>query len=225
MHQRQPPVVFVHAGLEQAHHVESFQPRQHPGRSHVGLRGNDRHLVAQPHAQRVGQLLAEHDAKLAGAQIVQRSLHHLAADVRHLPFLRRQNTLNQRAADQRGVVEHRLAPDVGRAALDLGIAQRLFAHRRPIVHQAIPAAEGSVGGHRQNAPAQFLLEAVHHRQDGDQRGDAQRDAEHGGQGNEGNEVIAALGAGVAQADEQFQGTKHGRDSNWRQRSLPESAPL
>ena len=59
--------------------------------------------------------------------------------------------------------------------------------------------------HRQNAAAQFLLEAVHHRQHDNQRRHAQGNAQHGDQRNEGNEVVAPLGARIAQADQQFVG--------------------
>jgi hypothetical protein len=53
------------------------------------------------------------------------------------------------------------------------------------------------------------MKAVHDGQDYDQRHDAQRDAEHGDQGDEGNEVVSAFGASVAQADEQRERAKHG----------------
>src|SRR5438552_473658 len=54
-----------------------------------------------------------------------------------------------------------------------------------------------------SARASSLLEPVHHREDHDQRGDAERDAEHRSERDEGDEVIAALGARVAQPDEEF----------------------
>src|SRR5258706_289615 len=53
------------------------------------------------------------------------------------------------------------------------------------------------------ARANFLLDPVHHREHHEQRGDAERDAEHRGERDEGDEGIAALGARVAQPDEEF----------------------
>src|SRR6267143_1203535 len=47
------------------------------------------------------------------------------------------------------------------------------------------------------ARASFFLEPVHHREHHDQRGDAERDAEHRSERDEGDEVVAALGARVA----------------------------
>ncbi len=172
MDQRQPPVVFVHPGLKQPHHVEALQARQNSRRGHAGLRRDHRDFIAHHDAQGVGQFLAENDAELAGPQIVERPLNHLAADVGHLSFLGRQNPLDQRAADQRGVIEHRLSANVGRAAGDPRIFQGPIAHRAPVVHHAVPAVDGGVRRHRQNSAAHFLLKTVHDRKDGDQRGDA-----------------------------------------------------
>jgi len=59
-----------------------------------------------------------------------------------------------------------------------------------------------VRSHAQDTVAQLGLEAVHHREHGDQRGDAQGDPQDGGEGDEGNETRAALGPRVAQANEQ-----------------------
>ena len=62
-----------------------------PGRGHGGLRGNDRHFIAHHQPQGIGQFLTENDAETAGAQIVQRTLHHLAVDIGNLLLLVRQN--------------------------------------------------------------------------------------------------------------------------------------
>jgi hypothetical protein len=68
---------------------------------------------------------------------------------------------------------------------------------------------GGMGDGTEYAAAQFFLEAIHHRDHGDQGGYSQRDTQHRGQGDKGNEVIAPLGAQVTQANKGFQGSVHG----------------
>jgi hypothetical protein len=62
----------------------------------------------------------------------------------------------------------------------------------------------------ENARPQFGLKTVHHRQHDDQRRNAQRDAAHRDQRDEGNEVVVLLGARIAQADQQLVGKGHQR---------------
>ncbi len=178
MNQSQSPVIFVHARFKNTHHIKAFKAGQDARRSHGSLRSDDRQLVANPHRQRIGQRLAENDAKSARVQIRKGALNHLAADVGNLLLLLRQNALHQRAADQRSMIQHRFAANKGGAALDFGMAHRLIADRLPILHQSVPVVDGGVSSHREDSPAQFLLKAVHHRQHGDQCGDAERDAQH-----------------------------------------------
>ena len=65
--------------------------------------------------------------------------------------------------------------------------------------------------HAENTTAQLLLETVHDRQHHDQGHDTEGDAEHRDQRNERDEVITALGSGVAQPDKYFQRQFHARD--------------
>jgi hypothetical protein len=60
-----------------------------------------------------------------------------------------------------------------------------------------------------DAVAQFIFKAIHHRQHGNQRGDAQADAKHGDQRAKGHEAVAPFGAGVAQRNETFDWIEHG----------------
>jgi len=80
---------------------------------------------------------------------------------------------------------------------------RFPRHRLPIREPVVRPRDLHVRHHAEDACANFLLEPVHHREHHDQRGDAKRDAEHRSERNEGDEVIAALGARVAQPDEEF----------------------
>ena len=63
---------------------------------------------------------------------------------------------------------------------------------------------------REDAVAQLFLKAVHHRDDDNQSGNAERDPEHRYGGDERYEAVAAraaTGAEIAQADEQFVGNQ------------------
>ena len=80
-----------------------------------------------------------------------------------------------------------------------------FQHTLPVAQSVVGAHYLQVRRDAQDARADFLLEAVHHRQHHDQRHHPQADAQHGDQRDEGDEMVAALGAGVTQADEKFVG--------------------
>ena len=78
----------------------------------------------------------------------------------------------------------------------------------PIADARANSANLDVRGHRENAIAQLLLKAVHHRDHHDQRGDAERDAGHRYRGDERYEAIAARTAArakITQADNDFVG--------------------
>jgi len=62
--------------------------------------------------------------------------------------------------------------------------------------------------HAENARAQFFLKTVHHGEHHDQRHHAQRNARHRDDGNEGDEMVAALGVGVTQADQKLKGKQN-----------------
>ncbi|MCY1562430.1 hypothetical protein D9M68_998250 [compost metagenome] len=61
--------------------------------------------------------------------------------------------------------------------------------------------------HRQHAVAHLLLETVHDREHHDQGSDTKPDAEHGNQGDKGDETIAtttSAGTSVAHANQPFE---------------------
>ena len=62
----------------------------------------------------------------------------------------------------------------------------------------------------EDARAQLLLESVHHRKHDDQRRDAECDAEHRGEGDEGDEMVAPLRPRVAQPDVKLVGLQAGK---------------
>src|SRR3979411_109436 len=65
----------------------------------------------------------------------------------------------------------------------------------------------------QNLVEQFLAEAVHHRHDDDQRGDAEHDAEEGKAGDDGNEALPQPRPQIAPGQQPFEWRKRW-GSNW-----------
>ena len=102
--------------------------------------------------------------------------------------------------------------DERRGADHLRVAARLARRPAPVGERgAAGVAHLDVRDDREHAVAHFLLEAVHHRQDDDQRGDAEGDAEHRHAGDERDEAVPApgpAGSRVAPADLQFVGPVH-----------------
>ena len=76
------------------------------------------------------------------------------------------------------------------------------------LHQPRRALERRMRGERDQPAAQFALEAVHHRDDGDQRRDADGHAQHRHPGDERDEEALPPGPDVAQADEDGQRMEH-----------------
>jgi hypothetical protein len=149
------------------------------------------------------QLGAEDDAELARLEQLHRAAAHVAVEVGDLLLGLRQHAAHQRPAHRLVEGQHALGGDVGRRRQHLPVLARLLGHLLPGRQLAAATGDLHVGSDAEDARAQLLLETVHHRQHDDQRGDAQRDAAHRDQRDEGDEVVAPLGAGVAQADEEF----------------------
>ncbi|MNT54883.1 hypothetical protein D3C72_1920760 [compost metagenome] len=81
-----------------------------------------------------------------------------------------------------------------------------------------------VGHHAQHAGTHLVVEAVHDRKHQDHHQHAQGEADHRGEGNEGDEVVAALGACVAGAYVQGQRSEHGSEVRWRKKRRPCGGP-
>ena len=146
--------------------------------------------------------------KEPGLKIAQGARAHVAVDVGHLRFERGIDAAHERAAVDLARREHGLPEHVGRGGKHARIRLRQPRHGRPVLDRAVERADFDVRRYREDARAQLLLEAVHHRQHHDERGDAQSDAEHRYRGDEGDESVttrATARARVAQADEQFIG--------------------
>lgn len=149
------------------------------------------------------ELRTEDDVERIGRQQIKTAALHMRAEIGNLVFLVGQDATHQRAAHRLPVGEHALRLHEGRRCGDARLLRRLPGNALPASHFAVGTADLHVRNDGQDAAAQLGLEAVHHRQDDDQRSDAERDTAHRDQRNEGNEMIAPLGARIAQADQQF----------------------
>ena len=192
--QRQAAVVLVVAGVEGADHGELLQARHHAGRRDLAAGRDQRDLVAVAHAERARQLDAEHDVPNSpGTRRVERRVLQLRGEVGDRR-LRRSASMPRTIAPRIVVAARRSAPARRRRAPRR--SPRDCAAPRPRWRCQSGSAAPSrvehldVRDHRQHAVAHFLLEAVHHRQHDDQRGHAERDAEHRDAGDEGDEAVA-----------------------------------
>ena len=210
--QGQAAVVLVVAGVEGADDGERAQARHDPGRRDLAAGQDDRHLVALADRERARQLAAEDDAPRAGDEARQRRVAQLGGEVGDGRLFLRRDAADDDAAHVVAARDQRLRGNERRGADDLGILPRLVGDPAPVDEAGTAGvAQLDVGDHRQHPVAHFLLEAVHDRQDDDQRGDAEGDAEHRHAGDERDEAVPAPGpAGprVAPADLQFIGPVH-----------------
>src|SRR5512132_3691418 len=60
----------------------------------------------------------------------------------------------------------------------------------------------------ENAPHQFMAEAVHHRHDDDQGGDPQKNAQQRKQGDDGNEPLLPARPQITEGDHPFETAEH-----------------
>ena len=179
--QREAAVVFVVADLEDADHGELLEPRHHAGRRDLALRRDQRHLVADAHAERARQLGAEHDAELAGHE-ARRARRRCMCAARSATFA---SSLGIDAAHDAPRMSSPRASSAcaatnGAAPTTCGLLRAPRPRSRCQSASAPPSASqiSMCETTREHAVAHLLLEAVHHRQHDDQRRDAERDAEH-----------------------------------------------
>jgi hypothetical protein len=196
--------VRVHqAGLEHADYGELLQARDHPRRGHDALRRDQRDLVAVQHAERAREVGAQHHAELARAQRVERAGAHVLREIGDFVFLVGQDAAHHRAAHRLAVRQHGLRLHEGRARHHARMLRGNLGDALPVREAVIFGEDLQVRDHTEDAGAHFLLEAVHHRQDHDQRPHADRDADHRHRGIDADEAVAAPGARIAQPDHEL----------------------
>ncbi len=161
-------------------------------------------LSPMPTLQRPRQFRAKNDAEFAGYQIVRSGRPSCAGRSRPPSPPPRAGC---RAPPRRAPAGRRTAcPAPARRARR---PARAGVARQPgsVLAQSVSSPPApdicDVRGDAEDARAQLLLEAVHHRQHDDQRRHAEADAEHGNQRDEGDEVVAPLCPRVAEPDPEF----------------------
>ena len=178
VHQHQRRVIFVVAGVERAHHLHLFETRHHTGRSDLARRRNHRDQIAGQHAHRTRQFAAENHAERARHQRLQ-ALHVVGGQVGDLAFEGRIDAAHQRALDVVTAPEQRLGGDKRRRADDVRILARLAQRERHVdQRRAVGREDFDVRDDAEHAVAHLFLKAVHHAEHDDERGHAQRDAQH-----------------------------------------------
>ena len=208
VHDGKAGVVFLHAGLENADDGEPLEPWQRADRRHAEFRREHGDVIADVEpAERLRELLAEHDAETAGGEIGQFAAHHALVDFRYVRFEIRHHAADQRARIAR-TLQHRFALDVRRRAEYVRICLRPIERVGPVAHGFADARDRRMRNHAEDAVLELLVEAVHHRDHGDQRRYADRDAEDRHQRDERDEMVAPLRPRIAQADEDFEGSEH-----------------
>jgi len=178
---------------------ESLQSRQYPGWSYRCFRQHHGDPITQLQAQAGGHLPANNDAKLSGLQIVQPAFDHMVFNDGNAPLLLWQYTIEHDAANVTATRDHALPLNKGRCSDHRWVLLYFPVHFLPVIKIRV-TLDHSVRHHAQNPLLELTVEAIHHRQHDDEDSHAQHQANHGGQGNERNEVITSFGRGVPQAD-------------------------
>ena len=91
-------VELVHAGVEDADDFEAAHARHDARRRHGAQRRDDHDAIAHADAERLRQLVAEHDAELAGRSAANEPASDFVGDDRDLSFVLRQHAGDDRAA-------------------------------------------------------------------------------------------------------------------------------
>ena len=113
----------------------------------------------------------------AGCQIAQVARQQMRRQVDDARLVLRQHAAQQDAGGLAGAGHHRLLFDVGRRGEHAGEMRDFVDLRAPIRDAALETRNGRMRRQAQDARAQLLLEAVHHRQHHDEHGDADDEAE------------------------------------------------
>ncbi len=207
-HQREGAVVVLQADFEHSGHGEGLQHGLAAGREHVASRHHHGQLVADLGPDLPGQDAAEDQGARTGLEVGERALDQVLFDRGNRAFGLRVDAVQQDGFQRPGTPQHRLHVDERRDPLHPRHGLEPLGKRGPLREPARGSGDRGVGGQGNEPVAQFTLEAVHDRDDGDERSDAQADAGHRDPGDEGDEKALAAGPDVAQADEDGQRVKH-----------------
>ncbi len=188
------------ADLEDTDHVQTLHTRGDTTRCRADFRDDQGELVAHVQAEAPCGDVADDHAELAGFQVFQLAAHNMLGHDRDLAFLGWVDAADLDRLHRAFVGEHAVHLRERHRCGDFRVLHRRSGHRLPIINR-VHTDDGGVRHHAENACAHFALEAVHYRQHHDHREHAQGEADHRGHRDKRNKTVAALGAGIARADE------------------------
>ncbi len=176
-------------------------------------RHEHRQAVAETDAETQREEPPEQDAAGAGLERVERAALHEPGHVRHGRLRGRIDAAHEGGTHLGPGHEHALQAHVRRAALDAAHVRDALAHGAGIREHAVGGRDRDVLAHAEQAPPELALEAVHDRQDDDQRRDAERDAGQRREAHERHEAAAPARGQVTQPDVARKRPEHGRQLN------------
>ncbi|MNZ59398.1 hypothetical protein D3C78_774360 [compost metagenome] len=203
----QVAVDFTGADMEDADHGKALHAREHAGGGHGDLRGDEGQLVADADTQLGRRLVTDHDAELTRRQGVELTFTDEVVDDRDLPLLGRVDAVEQHLLHLAVMGQQALHLGKGCHRHNLRVLLYLLGKGGPVADR-LSAFKGGMGHHAQYPGAHLVIETVHDRQHHDHHHHAQGEADHRGQGNERDEVVATLGTGITRADEYEERSEH-----------------
>ena len=117
-------------------------------------------------------------------QVLEPALLHVRGELRHLVLALGQDAAHEDAAHGGAGGQQALRVDEGGGGHDVGVLLHRGGEGAPVRDARLAAEDLDVRRGAEDARADLLLEAVHHRHHGDQGRDAERDAEHRDQRDE-----------------------------------------
>ena len=195
-HEHHGAVVFRHAHLEQrGDHIGLGARRRAEGRRRAARR-NERDRIADVDAQHVGKARADGDAG-ALAEPVEAAEADVVGDERQRAQSFLGHAAHERAGGLHGRGDHDLALDQRHRRLDVLHAGNALGHLVVVFERAADLVDDDVAVETEDLGEQLVAEAVHHRHDDDQSGDAEHDAREGETGDNGDEAFGAACPQVA----------------------------
>ena len=177
---------------------------------------DDRHLVADPQAQVLGELGADRDA-LPRVEPVERALGDVAGDARQALEVLLADAAHQRA--RRAVLRggEGLALDQRQRQRHAGNLAHPLRHRVVVGQRRLDPLQEHVAVEADHLLHQVVAEAVHHRHDDDQRRDPEHDAEEGEAGDDRDRLLRVAGAQVAERHHPLERRERPRRAGRRRR--------
>ena len=202
-HEQDARVVFRHADLEDRHHRIALHPGRRAERGGGATRGEQRDLVADLHIELVGKPAPERHPRVL-VEAVKGAEADIVGDGLEFFEVGLAQAAHQRAARGRRRRDHHLALDQGKRIFDA--LNRADARGHVVVVGEVgEAVHHDVAVQPEHLVEQLLAEAVHHRHDDDQRGDAEHDADEGEAGDHRDEAFFAARAQIAERHHPFEG--------------------